>query len=212
LKVVITDTTIPVFKEMIGRSYGLARQELQVSGYMLMKEERIQFLRSHHHWFQEYRNGKRVIWKSKSLRLLGIRLLHSTGEIANPKNMASFIGYSMSNDPTSLSVTVGGAFRDFRPPKYRNGVLVGNLPRISGVTKQGASILHKLNTGEINRYNPYYYKTMKRFENAKYKKRHFVEKAWARAKASIFARFKRKYPEMYAEAFNSIKPKERKYA
>jgi len=204
------DTVTPLLSELAVRSPNLAREALQAAGAKLQKAARSELKRKVTYWHQEVKDGRRIIYKGSPQRL-GTRISHTTGEVLNPDNMASFISFYMSPNNPNV-VTVGGAHPDFTPLKYRGGKVVGTMGKIKAVGKIGRSIIHKLNTGKLDENHPYRERSW--IPNAKYERRAFMESAYLSSKSNIEQTVLKRFDMSFREAVNTIKVKEvrRKYA
>lgn len=186
IRVEVYDGNIPLIDEMLKISVTVALQGLSQAGSKIQKYSRKNFEMYRHGWLQEFAGGKRTIRKSgENAKQLGLRLVHNSGEDADPASMKNFImSYLM---PKHLMVIVGGAHPGFTPVKYENGAVAGTLPYQNGVSKQGQAIIHKLNTGERNEHHRWdgSAKSMARFEGATYIGRGFMDKGFNSARAEV---------------------------
>lgn len=210
VKIEIYDATTPLLEKIALLSRGVALESLSVAGSKIQKAAR-SALRSHsHNWFQYVRDGKVIIKKEENaLRELGLRMSHSSGDAANPSSMANFITSYLNEK--SLLVVVGGRHKSLTPTKFDNGEAVGKMGRVSGVSKQSQAILHKLNTGErtitdksgnIQHTWDGQTKSMRRFQNAKYKGRRFMEAGYSSSASSVVDSMTKRYELLLGKAVN----------
>ncbi|MBW1803362.1 MAG: hypothetical protein JRJ85_21860 [Deltaproteobacteria bacterium] len=211
-RITIYDNTIPLLDEMLGRSYGLAQESLSVAGSQVQKNARKAMKRYTHHWSHKInKNGKRWIFEDKSsIYELGARISHKSGSASSPKSMSSLISSYLA--PHSLTVTVGGAHPNFRPRKFKDGMINGTMSTVKGVGTKGRAILHKLNTGEVSDEHPYS-KVSSSFEHPfenkdrKYKARPFMDIAWMESQGVINDKLKKRYENSFYRVMNDVKVK-----
>lgn len=200
IKMTLYDGITPLLDEMVVRVPNLARESLQVAGSIVAKRARQELLSETTEWYTRVVNGKRRTVRGPS-HVLGVRVVHKTGETASPKNMASFINFYMS-PRNPYVVTIGGAHPDFNPLRFRDGEVVGSMGTVKGVGKIGASIIHKLNTGELNQYHPYRNGTW--IPNARYKQRGFMERAFFSTQSQVERAVAKRFVTTFHSAINDI--------
>ncbi len=206
VKITVRDSVLPMLDYMIEKTPLFAREALSKGGAKLQKRIRSEMAREQTQWHQDVVGGKRRIYKLNPHQI-GITMSHETGRTHPLKNMSRLINsYISPNNP--YFVAVGGAHPTFYPLKIRDGKVVGSMGRVKGVSKTGAAILHKLNTGEVTPEHPYYNRSW--IPNANYPHRGFYERAWGSVRGQVEDTIIKSFTRSVLRTMNQMQFEERK--
>lgn len=186
----IIDKAIPMLNELIEVAPTSANEALSKLGSKL----RADMIR-HSQGFgsanfgSKIENGTRRLISSKEggSKQIFSRYSHKTGELDSPDSMAELIRSYLSEENHSLSVGFMGQ-KAFTPTKFRDGKIVGKMPRVKGTGKEIKKI------GQI-------YEAGGTFELSDKQKRFFKASGWGKA-AKRGTISKRSYP-LVATAYAS---------
>jgi hypothetical protein len=179
------------------------------AGDKTRKAVRRAFVSSSTKWVQEFVDGRRIIKKRPNYNsVLGKRFSQSSGNLADPSNMANFIT-SFTHKTTGTTV-VGGTHPSHSPVKIENGKVTGRLPRQNGISKQTIAILEKLNYG-ANRKSEGRFSDKLRwnngvdsmFDESTWKPRRFFEKGWNMVSGQVISDMTTELARLIGERANN---------
>ena len=140
------------FKMLEYISKEVALEQMSKAGSDVRKSIRRSFRANHTPTKVIVRKGKAGLYKG-SINPYGVRISHShegSQSAKGAENMYNFIQSALMEEAGTL--VVGGAFPRHNPKKRRNGKVVGTMGSQNAVSQKAISILHRMDTGEENRY------------------------------------------------------------
>ncbi len=208
------DGATDIFAKIATISNGLVKEGLQIEASTIAKVyKRVIKSQEKSEWSSfKGKKGRRLTVAERKKRF-GAKHSRKTGEPIQG-NLSDHVKFYVPKDINKLYAVIGGGHPTFYPIKYKDGVPVGYMGRITATTQETLDILDGINDGKVITVTPKMRKYLSTTVGLDYggiradtkklvvKPRHFAETARSRgargAVYSIAQRYERNFPKAVA--------------